>query len=209
MWIGLMTLTKRGHESAGVARPRSVALAVVALVATSQIVAAEDIKYLDVVGHSVEVESRYAATFRGNGWEVIEDRTNTFMLYLDSQNHVSVRVKIYKQPKGGGAATTEDRTGVLLLGKEQATPSSDLEIVSFQSGALVLTNKFVQGAERMQINFSRVDGGFKCVAKEIFGRVGGGAIEVVDPSTGRTSLLTVGPVTISFCKVAKGNLISG
>jgi len=167
-------------------------------------VVAAGIAERDLIGYTIEFQSNYRATFSGDNVNVTQDRVNTYaMTFLDGEQ-VSVRLSIAIHPVGGGADSVENRSGIVKLGKAQATAAIQATVVEFAGGTVVLTSEWAQGASQVRVNVHRQADGFTCSAKETIAHLlNTKSIEVVDPSTGRRMRLEASPPRTAYCRVFK------
>jgi hypothetical protein len=171
--------------------------------AVPTLVLASSVSQKDLIGYTVETQSNYRATFNGQKWTVSQDRSNTYSISFIDPEQASVRLSIAIHQVGGGSDTTENRSGVLKIGKVQGTAATRATILTFESGVLLLTNEWEQGANQLRIVVQRNSDGFRCSAKETIGHTSNNSIEVVDPSTGQLAALRATPARISYCRVFK------
>ena len=158
----------------------------------------------DLIGFTIEFQSNYRALFSGNNASVTQDRQNTYTVTFLDAERVSVRLSIAIHPVGGGADSTENRSGTLKLGKAQTTAATEATAVELIGGTLLLTSEWAQGASRVRVGLHRHGDGFACSAKETIAHpLNSRTIEVIDPSTGRQMELEASPPRTAYCRVFK------
>ncbi len=167
-------------------------------------VRAADITEKDLVGYTFEFQSNYRASFSRNNVSVTQDRQNTYTVTFLDAEQASVRLTITIHPVGAGADTVENRSGILKLGKAQATPATQATTVEFVGGTLLLTSEWAQGASQVRVGVHRRGDGFICSAIETIAHLlNTRTIVVVDPSTGGQMEFKASPPRTAYCRVFK------
>jgi len=207
-------LAGEGRSSASIGEAGFAAAFGLALSPTLWRPAYAEVRYADVAGYSIEVDWTDSPVFRRpDGRTGSKDRTFHETLYLGARNHIFERRTIDQSDTGafGGKnlkvhravrADTRKSEDVNALGELNKGAQW-----TFEAGALVKMQQFPEGAQRLVIDLAGAGDAFTCSLKITDLRKNGvGKIVLANGSQVEVVSRTV---SVNYCKVEKGNLISG